>query len=173
MEPNDEAFQVVVGVAGMNEFEEFQSALGRLSSRSPLSLLIELAKAYQRILQLEKECNDLCQQRGLALDTSEMFARRCELSVAICRDDEQALTSDKLSAIAKIIWPSKTVNDPTQIPTKNSGMVNANHLICQAKLLLDSIPKEVTTGGIWQSQLSEWHSHVSIWEFENEDELRS
>jgi hypothetical protein len=95
------------------------SSLDTLTAMGPTALLSALVDAHVKLLNLRKQDHYAAQHRDAIQNRSDLFARRCELSVAICRDDEQGLSVDQLNRIAEIIWPMGA--PPVSIDTPSNG----------------------------------------------------
>jgi ABC-type dipeptide/oligopeptide/nickel transport system ATPase component len=94
----------------MSELDEVREVLNILDGMSRTELLAALAEAHETIKRLETKNGDVLQQKNIALNGRDLYARRCNLAVAICRDDEDGLSMDTLNRIAEIIWPSADIS---------------------------------------------------------------
>lgn len=98
----------------LNEWREMSSDMQEMAAlaagQSLRKLAVDYAHACDNLDRLEGE-------KEIAMRRADLHARRCELALAILRDDEAGLTQAKLQQIADVIWPQPI--DETQKPTRS------------------------------------------------------
>lgn len=98
----------------MSDLETVRDALRELRHPS-VDLVAALIQADQEIVKLEDTRDSWQRSSDQANNRADLFHRRCELAVAILRDDEAGLTYNQLNQLADVIWPKAI--DVTQKPT--------------------------------------------------------
>lgn len=81
--------------------------------------IAEYVRMERQLTDTQKDCALQKEMCLLSSDQRDLYARRCQIALAILRDDEAGLGSDQLNLIAQHIWPSTPArfSDPTQIPS--------------------------------------------------------
>lgn len=105
MQENDEGFNSAV-LNASTKYEEVRHAFDWLLEIEPTALLMILQKAFAELRIKEQLRNHERLKFDMSSASNDLYSRRCDLAVAICRNDEQGLTSEKLDLIAAIIWPA-------------------------------------------------------------------
>lgn len=111
----------------MNELDHIRETLSEFDKLPRQALLNALIEAHVEITRIEKIRDQYMHSDLIKSKRADLHARRCEVAVAICRDDEQGLSNDKLNQIADVIWPPPPV-PITDLPTNVDMPIATGHI---------------------------------------------
>lgn len=160
----------------MGQLDWFRDQLRELERLDKSDLLSILQEMHGELTDAEKTRRTFLEQRDIAQNSTSLYGRRCEIAVAVLRDDADGLTTDTLNELASVIWPSPVLKDPTTIPTAErtatpeylaGRMCLAARLLGQAGRLIDSLKSKLYLPGRdigeLEEEISDWSKNTDNW----------
>lgn len=102
----------------MSDLEMIRDSLSEFNNSSKEFLISALIEMDQELTRVENVRDQYHEAHNATRIRADLHARRCEIALAILRDDEAGLSYNRLNQLADVIWPGqKSTDDPTAKPT--------------------------------------------------------